>query len=216
MTIAGALAVAAIDVAAAYPFQSGFGSVLSALGLIRPRNIGPFVCDITISERHRDEMMITQHPIEIGSVIADHAFKKPIKAVLTVGFSNSSLKALGDVNYVQTIYQNFLTLQQNAIPFSVTTGKRTLSNMLIEYINELTTEQTENALILEIACQEVILVSTSTASTQPTGTGSPGNQSTPSVNAPAAQQGTQQVSSANNVNNPALYRAAGIPQNVSF
>ena len=201
----------AVNAVAAYPFQSGFSGSFS-LGLIRPRNIGPFVADCTISERHRDEMVITQHPIEIGSVIADHAFNKPIKVLLTVGFSNSNLQAQGDANYVQTVYQNFLTMQQNAVPFSITTGKRTLNNMLIEYINELTNEQTENSLILEISCQEVILVNTSTASTSPTGTSTPSNQSNPAVNAAPSQQGTQPLAPAANVNTSALYSASGVPQ----
>ena len=195
----------AATAAAAYPFQSGFAASF-ALGLIRPRNIGPFVCDVTISERHRDEMVITQHPVEVGSVMADHAYKKPIHLVLTVGFSNSSLRALGDANYVQTVYNNFLTLQQNALPFSVTTGKRTVDNLLIESINELTNEQTENALILELACSEVILVNTSTASTTATGMSTASsNLSAPAVNAPPAAQGTQQLQSGDNINMSSLY-----------
>lgn len=197
------------NVIAAYPFQSAF-SASFAPGLIRPRNIGPFVCDITISERHRDEMVITQHPVEIGSVISDHAYKKPIRVLITVGFSNSDLQAQGDLNFIQTIYQNFLTLQQNAAPFSVTTGKRTLNNMLIEHINELTNEQTENALILELSCQEVILVSTSTASTSPTGTGTPSNQTDPAVNAGPAQQGFQAPQPTTNYNPNALTNS-GVP-----
>ena|SRR5208337_2002639 len=200
----------AVDALAAYPFQSGFSNSFSS-GLFRPRNIGPFVADVTISERHRDEMMITQHPIEIGSVIADHAFKKPIKVVLTVGFSTSNLQAQGDSNYIQTVYQNFLTMQQNATPFSVTTGKRNLNDMLIEYINELTNEQTENGLILEIACMQVILVNTSTPSTSPTGVGSSANQNNPSVNAPPAQQGTTQASQAANFNSGFLQSVPGLP-----
>lgn len=213
-----ALADLALNIAAAQPFQSAFSSSFLP-GLIRPRNIGPFVADITISERHRDEMMITQHPIEIGSVISDHAFKKPIKVLITVGFSNSDFQAFGDFNYVQTIYQNFLTLQQNAIPFSVTTGKRTLNNMLIEYINELTNEQTENGLILELSCQEVILVSTSTATTSPTGvSSSSSNLTNPSVNAAPAQMGSQQLLPNTNANtsilNSSAYSATGVPQSL--
>ena len=129
-----------------------------------------------------------------------------------MGFSNSSLQAQGDANYVQTVYQNFLTMQQNATPFSITTGKRTLQNMLIEYINELTNEQTENSLILEMSCEQLILVSTSTASTAPTGMSTPDNQQNPGVNAAPLPQGTQLLAPANNVNNQALGNAAGVPQ----
>ena len=198
----------ASDAASAYPFQSAFSAALSP-ALIRPRNIGPFVADITISERHRDELILTKHPVSTGSVITDHAYKLPIRVIITVGFSNSDANANGDANYVQTIYQNFLTLQENRELFSVTTGKRTLNNMLIEYINELTTEQTENALILEIACHEIILATTSTASVSPSGTSTPNNQADPAVNASPASQGTQQLQPTTNYNS-ALYNT-GVP-----
>jgi len=194
--------------ASAYPFQSAFSEAFS-LALIRPRNIGAFIADITISERHRDELVITKHPVETGSVITDHAYKLPVRVIINVGYSNSSAQANGDANYVQTVYQNFLTLQENRELFSVTTGKRTIDNMLIEYINELTTEQTENALLLEIACHEVLLATTTTASVQPPGTSTPSNQANPAVNASPSQQGTQQLQPTTNYNS-ALYNT-GIP-----
>jgi len=194
--------------ASAYPFQSAFSDAPSP-ALIRPRNIGAFTADITISERHRDELVITKHPVETGSVITDHAYKLPIRVIINVGYSNSDPQANGDANYVQTVYQNFLTLQENRELFSVTTGKRTINNLLIEYINELTTEQTENALLLEIACHEVLLATTTTASVQPSGTSTPSNQANPAVNASPNQQGTQQLQPTTNYNS-ALYNT-GVP-----
>ncbi len=209
-----ALLALAADLAAAYPFQSGFNSS-STLGLIRPRNIGPFVADITISERHRDEMIITEHPIEVGSVVSDHAFKRPIHVILTVGYSSSDVQAQGDANYIQTVYQNFLTLQQNATPFSVTTGKRTLQNMLVEYINELTNEQTENALILEIGCKQVILVNSTSASVAPAGTSTPSNQAQPLVNSDPTMVGNVPAQVGNNFNAAGLTSAGVAPGAVS-
>jgi hypothetical protein len=43
----------------------------------------------TIEEVHSDEMEITEHPVEQGSVIADHAFARPSEVILTLGWSNS-------------------------------------------------------------------------------------------------------------------------------
>jgi hypothetical protein len=58
--------------------------------IIRPtRKIGPFVAQVTITESHSDELEITQHPVEQGAAISDHAFKRPAELTLTVGWSNS-------------------------------------------------------------------------------------------------------------------------------
>ena len=42
---------------------------------VRPRSIGGFTADVTIEERHEDSLVVTQHPVETGSSIADHAYK---------------------------------------------------------------------------------------------------------------------------------------------
>jgi hypothetical protein len=190
--------VAGADAIAAAPFQSVFGAVFN-LGLFNARNIGPFVADVTISERHHDEMIITEHPIEVGSVIADHAYKKPIRVIIAVGFSNSSLNAFGDPSYVRTVYQNFLTLQQNATPFSITTGKRLLQNMLIEYIDEMTDERSENSLFLILGCKEALMASTQTVSTAQ-GLGQSSNQVIPQSTAAPVPNGTQQLNQTQNYN----------------
>lgn len=78
--------------------DSGLGVfVPSAIGLLggvgrsaRPaRSIGPIVAQVTISERHEDTLEITEHPVEQGAAIADHAFKRPATVVITAAWSNS-------------------------------------------------------------------------------------------------------------------------------
>jgi hypothetical protein len=44
---------------------------------------------ITLEEVHSDEMEITDHPVEQGSVISDHAFARPSEVILTIAWSNS-------------------------------------------------------------------------------------------------------------------------------
>lgn len=43
----------------------------------------------TIREIHNDELEITEHPVEVGAMIADHAFKRPSELVLEIAWSNS-------------------------------------------------------------------------------------------------------------------------------
>lgn len=44
---------------------------------------------VTLEEVHHDELEITQHPVEQGANIADHAFKRPAEVIVTYGWSNS-------------------------------------------------------------------------------------------------------------------------------
>jgi hypothetical protein len=48
-----------------------------------------FVPDATIEEVHSDDLEITDHPVEQGTVISDHAFKRPSELIITAGWSNS-------------------------------------------------------------------------------------------------------------------------------
>jgi hypothetical protein len=45
--------------------------------------------DATIEEVHTDDMEITDHPVEQGASISDHAFKRPAEVVITAGWSDS-------------------------------------------------------------------------------------------------------------------------------
>lgn len=145
--------------------------------LFRPmRSIGPFVAQVTIEEIAHDELQITDHPVEIGAMITDHAFKRPAEVIIRCGFSNSSLASLttqiasvlnvlvtgkvGPLNYSRHVYAQLLQLQKSRILFTVTTGKRTYQNMLLKNIVQPTDERTENVLMLTLHCKEVILVGT--------------------------------------------------------
>lgn len=131
--------------------------------LIQPsaRAIGQIYADVTIEENHRDEVIITQHPVEGGGVITDHAFKRPAELEIRCGFSNSSA---GYVGYVQEQYRALLSLQLTRQPFTVYTGKRRYRNMIIRGISVVTDPHSENTLMATVALQEVIIVSTQTTS----------------------------------------------------
>lgn len=155
--------------------------------LFMQRNIGGFVADVTLEEDHTDELVITEHPVERGAPITDHAFKRPASVVISVGYSNSSLRALGNPFYVQLVYDQFLNLQASLQPFSITTGKRVYQNMLIRRLSVKTDEKTENALALTVECQEIIIANTQTVQG---GTGDPKNMTDPVNNAGVTDRGT--------------------------
>jgi hypothetical protein len=61
---------------------------------------------------------------------------------------------------LQAQYQNILDLKDARSPIEVQTGKRLYQNMLIKSVKVETEEETENALLVTIVLQEIILVET--------------------------------------------------------
>jgi hypothetical protein len=55
-----------------------------------------------VRERHIDQLEITDHPIEQGSSISDHAFKRPAEVTLEIAWSNSPLVSNGLINAAVT------------------------------------------------------------------------------------------------------------------
>lgn len=140
--------------------------------LIQPsaRAVGTVIPDVVVREVHRDEMIITQHPVEKGATITDHAFKRPSEVEMFCGFSNSTV---GYEGYTRDVYQRLLALQNTRRPFTAYTGKRAYRNMLIRGLSVETGPSSENTLMVVVGLQEIILVSTQTTGTG-TATAGPG------------------------------------------
>lgn len=49
----------------------------------------PIVAQAVIEEAHEDELEITDHPVEVGSVISDHAYLRPARVTIRCAWSNS-------------------------------------------------------------------------------------------------------------------------------
>ena len=86
--------------------QLGISSIVitpQRRGIVNPKlSDGSYLEDIvaqaTIEERHKDELEVTEHPVEQGAAIADHAFKRPAEVILHLGWSNSPSVDGGLVN----------------------------------------------------------------------------------------------------------------------
>ncbi|PLL47114.1 hypothetical protein CWN17_26285, partial [Klebsiella pneumoniae] len=61
--------------------------ILSTLFQQQSRRIGLIVPSVVISEKHDDSLEITEHPVEVGAAISDHAFRRPSEVVMQVGFA---------------------------------------------------------------------------------------------------------------------------------
>lgn len=142
--------VGALALATASSLQDVFVKPYRVLGLIVP--------DCTIDERHSDRMVVTEHPVEQGAAISDHAYKLPEEVVLRYGWSDSTG---GYENYSVFAYEQLLALQNKREPFDIYTGKRLYQSMLITSIDVTTDAANEHATIATIVCRRVIIVATS-------------------------------------------------------
>ena len=56
------------------------------------------IAQAVIEERHVDELEITDHPVQQGAMVTDHAFKRPAEVTLHLGWSNSPTPTGGLLN----------------------------------------------------------------------------------------------------------------------
>ena len=143
--------------------------ILSTLFHQQSRKIGLIIPSVVVSEKHSDTLEITEHPVEIGAAVADHAYKRPSEVVMEVGFAGGgSLLDFVDTSSIglslglspQETYQELLDLQSSRIPFDVVTGKRLYSNMLIRALEVTTEKTTENVLSAVLTLRGVLITQT--------------------------------------------------------
>lgn len=148
--------------------------ILSVLFSQQRRRIGAIVPSVVISEKHSDTLEITEHPVEIGAPVSDHAFKRPAEVTMELGFaSGGSLIDGVDTTQIFNIdtglslgtspadvYQELLSLQESRVSFDVITGKRTYKNMLIRAMEVTTDKTSENVLMCVLTLREVIISQT--------------------------------------------------------
>lgn len=124
---------------------------------VRPvRSIGGITLDVTISENHEDTTDITEHPVEKGAAITDHAYPNPATVTIEAGQSDSGGASAGDRRSVEA-YEALLKLQAEREPFDLVTGKRVYSNMLVKSLAVTTDAQTEHVLLVKAELQEIII-----------------------------------------------------------
>lgn len=132
--------------------------------------------DVIIEEQHNDEMAITDHPVETGAAISDHAYLMPPELSMDVGWSESAGRLnsllgdgflgglIGGTPSLILVYEGLRLLQANKVFLIVSTGKRLYTNMLIKSISVTTNVESENALLVKIKFKSVNVTRTSETS----------------------------------------------------
>lgn len=114
------------------------------------RSIGGLSATVTIEEVASDELEITQHPVQQGAAITDHAYVKPANLSIKVMW-NSDERPLAET------YQALIDLQASREPFDIVTGKRIYINMLFKSLGITTDAFTENVLSISADFMEIFV-----------------------------------------------------------
>ena len=130
--------------------------------VITGRNLGGLQFAVVVEEQHEDRLTITEHPVEQGAKINDHAYVMPAALTISAGVSDTAGEGKA-----REMYDRLLELMRKREPVSIVTGKRLYDNMLVEGVSCTTDKNTEKALLVTANCREVIIVRTQTASVPP-------------------------------------------------
>jgi hypothetical protein len=124
-------------------------------GSYNPRSIGSFTIPCIIRENVSDSLTLTDHPVEFGAPITDHAYSNPIE--LDMEFVYSDQFGLGTLS---EYYTQFSTMAREKQLITIVTGKAVYKNMVIVLVQQATDERTENILSMFIRAREVIIAYT--------------------------------------------------------
>lgn len=153
-----------------------------------------FISQVTLEEIHHDELEITQHPIEQGAPITDHAFKRPAELTLHLGWSPSQPVSIPSINQ---LYSDLRQGQANRVLYTVYTAKAVYQNMIIKALATQTDYKTANVLLITITMQQVLFANTQQVSAVPA---AQQNQAAPQKTTPVVNAGTVNLTSAPNAN----------------
>lgn len=145
------------------------GDTLAVISVSNGRQIASIFPDVTTEESHQDTLTITEHPIQQGAPITDHAYKNPSEVTMRVAWSNckeaTDRKSINGVviDSIADAYAYLLKLQASRQPFDVITGKRAYKNMLIKSLANTTDRKTNETLDIVVGFKQPNFVKTSTA-----------------------------------------------------
>ena len=137
-------------------------------------NIGGFFFDAVIREEHTTKIKMTEHPVQTGANIVDHAYMEPATLTMEIAMSDCmATMVAGQFTDKSTksvsAYQTLLSLQQSRLPFQVHTRLNLYKNMLIEEISAPDDFKTQFGMRCTVTLKEIFVVevSTTTVSARP-------------------------------------------------
>jgi hypothetical protein len=130
-------------------------------------NIGGYFFDAFLREEHTTTLKITEHPVQTGANIVDHAYMEPARLVMDIGMSDAMESLVTDQfsgGYTKSVqaYQTLLELQKTRLPLQVFTRLNLYQNMVIESLNSQEDFKTLYGLRCTVTLREIMVVEVTT------------------------------------------------------
>lgn len=140
----------------------------SGINTSLPTNPANYIFDCVILADHEQRARKTEHPVQTGASISDHAFIEPATLTLDIGMSDAmdeyitgSFTGQNPSKSVNA-YQIMVLLMFSRIPLTIATRLRTYDTMIIESIHPQESAKTFGGLRMRIAFGQIFLASVQT------------------------------------------------------
>lgn len=150
-----------------------------------------YIFDAVLMLEHSQEIELTQHPVQSGANITDHAFIKPARLGMDIGMSDAMQSYTigqwkGNASKSVAAYQTMIALELARTPVTIKTRLKTYNNMVIVGIHTRDENKTNHGLRASITFEQLIMATTSTqsVSSRPQDTGTTGIGSVPTTTVP--------------------------------
>lgn len=139
-------------------------------------SMGDFYFDAVFKTEHNASMIVTEHPVQTGAPVADHAYLEPEEISCEIGMTDVN----GDGKSVE-MYQQLRELMSRREPFTLVTRLNSYSDMLITALSVPDDYTTMFALKAGIVFKQIRVVQVSTVQVQQTVSGSKADSSSPAT-----------------------------------
>lgn len=127
---------------------------------------GKFYFDAVFSTEHSANVTVTEHPVQVGAPITDHAYQEPDEVTMEIGMSDAMVGVSNDhsVNAFTMLRQIMVKRE----PVKLVTRLKTYSNMVLTSISAPDDQSTMYGLKATIMLRSVNIVSVSVIKVQQT------------------------------------------------
>jgi hypothetical protein len=119
--------------------------------------IGIITLDLTLRENHMFKANVTNFPVEDGRQITDHVITLPFNITLEGLITDTPLRILSPFNRSVETFNRLIDLWQEREPFTLITGIRRYSSMVITELQVPRNITTGQSLTFFIEMQQVII-----------------------------------------------------------
>jgi hypothetical protein len=116
--------------------------------------------DAVLRADHQSTVRHTEHPVQVGANVSDHAFNLPSRVILEIGMSDAMDRFVAN-QYTSadtksiSAFQTFKDIQVQRVPLTLSTRLFTYHNMIIESIHAMESNRTKYGLRAIITFSEL-------------------------------------------------------------